>query len=556
MQTLTAGLCLATIPDSLYTSPIKLAVLAVVGFGFLALAPRINQDAFRLRVINRPLWAIGYLSVGTVGLLLWVLIPSFTVGLILMLVCWAVVFFSYFFYRNGRVDADARINPLHLLGLNVSLGAAAGSSEDKVRSHLRLYGVDNRAVLLSEEQVADKKFVHQYNQTQDFLFDVTVKRASHVELITDGKKSRLTYIIDGVRSDQPPPPPRCAAEIMDYIEHLSTLDVREGQKARHQKISVDIGGEQVDIDVAIKNDSSGHRRMKLQVVRELIRTDLDALGLEESTRDVLIETLHKPGLLIISGPADSGVTSTLYSLLRKQDPYMKMLMTVEAKTPSELENVTHNHYESLADMPNVVNSTLRREPDVVLIDRCDDPDSAQLLSSYAAEHTVLIGERANDALQGLARWVKTVGQLEQAVRHLDGVLCQVLIRRLCPSCRVAYQPDPALLKKLRLPPDYGHQFYRPPLAEEKPVDKKGTLIPCQTCMDVGYFGRTGIFEFLEMSDEIRQALLQKASLTQIRGLARQQNMRSMQENAIRKVLRGETSLQEVSRVMKQLKGDK
>ena len=137
------------------------------------------------------------------------------------------------------------------------------------------------------------------------------------------------------------------------------------------------------------------------------------------------------------------------------------------------------------------------------------------------------------------------------VKDLCAVVHQVLIRKLCPACREQYRPDPQLLAKANLKISPNIPFYRPPT--QGLADEKGRPIVCPSCQNSRYVGRTGVFELLELSDEIRQLIASNASLSQIRAACRKNGMLYLQEQALRKVVSGETSIQEVIRTTQQAK---
>ncbi|MBN1554544.1 MAG: hypothetical protein JXA11_07345, partial [Phycisphaerae bacterium] len=126
-----------------------------------------------------------------------------------------------------------------------------------------------------------------------------------------------------------------------------------------------------------------------------------------------------------------------------------------------------------------------------------------------------------------------------------------LIRKICPTCREPYQPDPTLLKKINMTSDRVDVFYRPPT--QKVTDNKGNVIPCETCQDSGYYGRTGVFEYLHLTTELRDLIKAQASLTQLKSAARKNKMQYLQENALAKVVAGITSIQEVVRTFQSAK---
>jgi type II secretory ATPase GspE/PulE/Tfp pilus assembly ATPase PilB-like protein len=134
------------------------------------------------------------------------------------------------------------------------------------------------------------------------------------------------------------------------------------------------------------------------------------------------------------------------------------------------------------------------------------------------------------------------------------VLCQILVRKLCPTCREEYRPDPQILAKANIPADKVESFYRTPTKPR--LDEKGNPITCQTCQNTGYYGRIGVFELLQVTDEIRQMIAGGAALAAIKSAARKNKMLYLQEQALAKVIAGVTSIQEVIRVSQEAQAKK
>ncbi|MCD4700181.1 MAG: type II/IV secretion system protein, partial [Phycisphaerae bacterium] len=197
-------------------------------------------------------------------------------------------------------------------------------------------------------------------------------------------------------------------------------------------------------------------------------------------------------------------------------------------------------------------SLLRRDPDVLMIEACGTAQAADLICEASAEKSILLGSVSSSTLATLAKWVKVTGNAAKAMKPLKAITCQTLLRKLCPNCREAYTPQRDMLAKLNLPAEKIDTFYRPPTI---PVtDEKGNPIICHTCRGTGYYGRTGVFELLEITDEICELVTQNAPLASIKAACRKNKMLYLQEKALRQVISGVTSIEEVIRVSKQNNG--
>ena len=240
-------------------------------------------------------------------------------------------------------------------------------------------------------------------------------------------------------------------------------------------------------------------------------------------------------------------------LLRAHDVFMSNVQTLEEHPEADLENITqHRHQAESADGPSFarqLQSILRRQPDIVGVSQCKDKETAQLIASSAGRTKFYVEMSGHDTFTVLARWAALVGDLKLAITPLHLVFAQALLRKLCPCCRQAYRPDPEPLRKFNLPADRIEKLFRPPV--NIPTDKQGNRLLCPLCQGTGYLGRTGVFEVLVVDDELRKLVARNASANEIRKYCRTQKMLYLQEEALRKVIAGETSLNEVVRVFKE-----
>ena len=417
----------------------------------------------------------------------------------------------------------------------------------KVVQRLKLYDSLGRPVFPpGEKMVAERQA---YNLTQTFLHDVVMFRASQADLVAAGERAGVRLIVDGVAQKRPPLDGGDADTVIDFVKQLASMDVTDRRRPQTGKMGIEAGAVPLDIMVSTAGTTQG-QRMVLKIVQEVARTNAGDLGLPQDLHDRLAALSDaRQGLIIVSGPATSGVTSTLYSLLRLQDAFIRQLASLEANPSVDMENVTQVSYEDQADLPGKLASLLRRDPDMAMVDDCQTSQAAKIIIGAASDKLILLGMKADSSLQALAKWVKLAGDSrQQAVGLLRAVTNQVLLRKLCPQCREAFRPAKDLLARLNLPAEKIDKFYRPPT---KPLtDEKGNPIVCPTCRGTGYYGRTGAFEMLELSDEIRELILSNAPLQRIKAACRRNKMLYLQEQALRKVIEGVTGIEEVIRVSK------
>ncbi len=525
-----------------YISLIKWLVMVVMVVPWLYLAPMAYKDALHVGTKCEN-WALMILGAGLGSLFIWLLLPVFIAGLLIYIVLVAATFLAYAAHRNGRVPPEAKIlTAAHIKSMLT--GGRHGVIE--VATKLKFYARGHTIVLEPSMETSTVEQIQAYNLTQHLLYDIVWHRASEARLSPKGDQSRVHYVIDGVPSEQTSMPVADSEAIIQYLKSISDMEVEDLRRPQEGRIAVELGDKPIDIELATTGTTGG-QEMRFRIVQEAVQTDIEQLGMTDDMLEVVRAHNQEPsGVIIISGPRGSGLTSTLYSLVRQHDAFMKQIFSLEPKPAVDLENITQYSYGELKNLTEDLAGVLRRDPDVMVVDGCEDPKAMQLAQEAAGEKLLLLSIRANDSFTALAKWVKGVGHAEAAMTNLKAVLCQRLFRRLCPTCREAYRPDPLLLAKINMPADGVEQFYRPhtgPL-----TDAKGKPYICPTCQGSGYFGRTAVFEMMEVTDDIRQMVTSGTSLSQIKAACRKNKMLYLQEQGLRKAIDGTTSVQEVIRI--------
>ncbi|HOD80466.1 MAG: Type II secretion system protein E [Planctomycetes bacterium ADurb.Bin126] len=536
-------LSVLTVPEvGEYVSLPKILVMLVAATPWLYAAPWVAKDVKKV-LANPYIWTSLTVGLPSLGILLWLLLGSYVVGLVLFAVLTLGAFGAYVFHRNGRVEPEKRVlTPGHLKKL---MGTRRKRKVLAAVEKIKLYDHHNKIVHTPTED-APEEIVTAYNLVQDLLYDMVYYRASEADLSPVGETTRVRYVIDGVAVEREAMESEASESIVQFLKPASGMDFQERRRPQSGKISIDIHGKQADITVATAGTTTG-QRVQFRILQEAIRTDVEQLGMTPAVLKSIRSMLKQPpGLVIVAGRPQSGVTSTMYSLLRDQDAYTKHLVTLETKPALDLENVTQNSYTSPQELSSSLASALRRDPDVVMIDACPDQQVAQQIAQASGEKIILLGMQASESLVALARWIKLCGSQEAAMENLRGIVCQLLIRKLCETCREAYRPDPAVLAKANLSAGADEQFYRPPTGPT--VDEKGRPIICEACQNSRYVGRTGVFEWMEINDEVRKLVVGRAPVQQIQSALRRNKMLYMTEQALEKVKQGLTSFQEVARV--------
>ncbi len=566
-----AGLCLAQPAAALaagtlaalpepggYTSWLRIILVFLCMLPWLAFCQWVDKDTEFVRRMRRETWNGIVLGGGTIGLIAWLLLPWNTTGLFaagfgLWFLATVGTCAVYVVLRNGHVDANARVFTVrHIKTWMGSLGKkkeVKGAAVERVR--LNRHNGEKVPVPTDPTQT------DAFEATQNLLFDALWRRATEVEMLIGAHDVRLAYRIDGVGTPRADTLTREGAmHAVNLIKAIGGLDVEEKRRPQQGSLTAVIAGTNstpTEIEVRTSGTTQ-YEKLSLRIVGEENRLRIGDLGMSDKQLTTIEEVIRMPsGLVIVSGPHGSGLTSTLYAALRNHDAFMQNLLTLERQPLMDLENITQNIYDSTkheASYARQLQTVLRREPDVVMISDCPDRETAHLAAKAACDgKKIYMGIQARDTFDALKKLVSLAGDLDAVAKALVMLTSQRLVRKLCIACRQPYKPDLNLLKKANLPADKIDHFFRPPPGGL--VDPKGNPILCTNCQGSGYFGRTGVFELLGVDDGLRDLIAKGQPVSAIRAMARKNGMLYLQEIGLQKVMDGVTSMTELLRVMRE-----
>lgn len=366
------------------------------------------------------------------------------------------------------------------------------------------------------------------------------QRASDIHIEPFESEAVIRTRIDGILYEAQRPPYRALANIVSRIKIMANLDIAEKRLPQDGRFSVRIAGKEADIRVSTLPTAFGER-----VVLRLLDKSSGVLGLEQIGIDARMlpqidKMIHKNhGVFLVTGPTGAGKTTTLYSALSSINSREQNIITVEDPIEYQLAGVGQIQVNPKINLTFAqgLRSILRQDPDVIMVGEIRDSETAKIAVQAALTgHLVFSTLHTNDSAGALARLVEMGVEPFLAASALLGVLAQRLVRTICPHCRVSYYPDEKSLAAL---------------FEGQSVPKGATFFQgrgCSYCMQVGYLGRTGLYELLEVTDSIRQLVTTNADAATIRKEAQKQGMRPLRLAGLDKVLAGKTTIEEVLRV--------
>ncbi|MHC4787409.1 MAG: GspE/PulE family protein, partial [Planctomycetota bacterium] len=348
-----------------------------------------------------------------------------------------------------------------------------------------------------------------------------------------------------------PLPTESALPLVDYLKALGCLDVED--RRRWQTADVRMSGPAGNtwLTVITAGSSAGQELRLIFDRANQVQKPFDGLGLlpgQLEALSVFQEMEDRHGLVLFGAPAGQGLTTTGYSLVGRHDAYTSNIKTLEHEILAELDGVDQLQWDpSNPDVDYATNlqSILRRDPDVVLISEKIDKETARAAAEPGVRGPLMyVPQRAASVTEQLQQWAKIVGNVKVAMQGLRAVINQRLLRTVCPNCRQAFQPSAEQLQKLGLPPDKVGQLYQ---ASGK-IQVKNKIETCPVCGGTGYLGQTGVFQTMVVGDETRRMVM-ASDLKAAMADARRNKMIYLQEAALRRVVDGETTIEEVVRVL-------
>jgi len=526
-----------------YISIIKLIIFLVLFFLWLPLLGWVYNDAKAVEA-KEVFWTGVVLGAGAAGAIIWLIMPIFIIGMLLYLIAVGAASLAYVKHRNARVlDFDRVLTIQHIKGLFASEEKKLGGMKNFV-----LFTANKNEVPVPEPKTPE---FFGYKTAYEILTDAVWRRASTIMFSPTAQDYSVIYHIDGAPLKQPSIVREQMKYLIHFLKHLADLDTKEIRKPQKGKFRVAKDKENTEWEVATAGSTAGEQvRLKL-LTREGI-TRLVDIGLMRDQYEQLNGFRElKQGLFIVAGPKKSGVTTTFYALLRNHDAFLNSINTLERQPSTELPNITQNIY-TLSDtgtstFGKKLQVVVRMGPDIVGVADCEDSETAQVACTSAKDGKIIyVTFEADSVIQALGKWLKLVGDRNLAAETLLGISNQRLIRKLCNECKQAYAPDKELFRKFNISAEKTKVLYR---AGKVQYDKHGKPVTCEHCQGTGFVGRTAVFETIIITDELRTAIKQAKSLPEIGAQFRRAKMLYLQEQALRKVISGTASVNEMIGVL-------
>ncbi len=520
----------------------------------------VNRDAVELK-LPTDTWNSLLFGCGVGGFLVLWLLPWFAIGFPVMVVLYLTASLAYVNVRNQHVPAaDKVLTEDHLKDLLEQLlklkfkrreGEEAGAGPRIV-----FYGRSFNQLEDDPSRVTRAAGSKGYRAAKEMVYEAIQRRATDIHLEPTKEEMSVRFRVDGILQPADPFSRGMGDAVINIFKVLANLAIEERRKPQDGSLSATVDGRPVDFRVATAGSVAGEKLVMRILDKSQQIVDLTQLGMRDQQREQIRRIVTQPhGMFICCGPTGAGKSTTLYACLNEIDRYQKNIITIENPVEYQLNNITQIEVNPKAGktFASELRSILRQDPDVIMIGEIRDQETAEIACQAAQTgHMVFTTLHANDTVTALGRLIDLGVQPFMVASAVSAILGQRLVRVLCPKCKVRYKPNPELLRKANLPADKIKYFYRPPESpDEMPEseDEPGGRY-CTYCDNTGYHGRTGVFELLIITDRIREMIRDNPNLTAIRQEAVKNGMKYLQEDGLRQVIEGKTSIQELLRVCK------
>jgi type II secretory ATPase GspE/PulE/Tfp pilus assembly ATPase PilB-like protein len=378
------------------------------------------------------------------------------------------------------------------------------------------------------------------------VFTAIQRRASDIHIETGDDAVYVKYRIDGVlQPAMRPIAKEFHSPIISRIKVMAELDIAEKRVPQDGRFRMRMPGKTIDFRVSIMPSVYGEDAVirildKESISEQFTELKLDILGFPEQELRRFRKYIREPyGMVLVTGPTGSGKTTTLYAALSEIKSIEDKIVTIEDPVEYQLRGITQipiNEKKGLT-FARGLRSILRHDPDKIMVGEIRDPETAQIaIQSALTGHLVFTTVHANNVVDVLGRFLNMGVEPYQFVSALNCVLAQRLVRLICSHCKRPTKVEPKLLEESALDPKLAQtqQFY----------EGAG----CIECGGTGFKGRTAICELLDLSDRIREMILDRRPNSEVKKTAHEEGMRFLRESAVEKVLIGLTTLREINKV--------
>lgn len=505
-----------------------------------------------------PIVVFTFLPIFLIALLM----PMYAISIGLVILAYVVPLAIYVFQRNSKVQDDQKV----LTGAHLKLWAQNLGKTRKVKPQKKMGYEDGPPMDFTCVAAADDA-VNQSNliaarqspafvTLKELTYDMLKKRAERCMLDYTQEGVGVRYEVDGVWHNLDPRERESSDMLLAVLKKMCNLNMTDRRTRQHGIVKFKVGKSKYLLTLTSQGTQTGERALVIVAPDAARFATLEKQGMRDKMLEQIQTLMKQKGMVLVSALPQGGLTLETVGVINSTDRLLRDFASIQDKTNllPYVENLEVTEYDAAAgETPDQFIAKLAlKQPDAFVVPDLPNAETVRLLCDEAIDEDRLIvcSVRAKEAVEALMRVLLLKAPAEKFAQAVTGVVNVRLVRRLCEKCKQPYEPPPQLLQRLGIPPGRVQALYRewqPPTGDDV---KKADLEICQACNGIGYRGRIGIFEFLPVTDELRQALLNSPSLESLRKVARQGGARNIQEEGILLVAQGVTSLNELQRVLK------
>ena len=373
------------------------------------------------------------------------------------------------------------------------------------------------------------------------LFEAVKRGASDVHIQPYEERLVVRLRLDGVLHDVFEPPKALQPEIISRIKVLGGMNIAEQRLPQDGRATVEVGDRVIDLRIATLPTDMGERVVIRLLDKSARLYTLDDLGMDAGVLRQFRRLIHMDhGIVLVTGPTGSGKTTTLYAALQEINAKQLNIITLEDPIEYRLAGISQTQINEKKGLTFArgLRHILRQDPDIIMVGEIRDGETARMaIQSALTGHLVFATLHTNDASGALARMLDLGAEPYLVASSLLGVLAQRLVRKICPACRTAYAPTEADFLRWEL--------------EEHRRDRPAQLFRgagCPACLQTGYRERVGIFEFLTVTEPMRELILKRSKASSLKAEAAAGGMTTLRDGGLAKALAGATTMDEVVRV--------
>jgi type IV pilus assembly protein PilB len=370
------------------------------------------------------------------------------------------------------------------------------------------------------------------------LYNAVRDNASDIHIEPDEKKLRIRYRVDGRLYEKMCPPFQMHSAVVSRIKIMAGLDIAKWRLPQDGGIHVLVQGRPIDLRVSIMPGSFGEKVVIRIIDPQKMLFNLESLGFTYENLRLFRQVIQSPnGLVLVTGPAGSGKSTTLYAALSELNSDQVNICTVEDSVEQNVAGINQFQVNESAGLHflTALRSLLRQDPDIIMVGEIRDNDTAGIAVQAALTgHLVLSTLHTNDAPGAVTRLLDLGVAPYMVSASLIAVLAQRLVRKICPNCKSEYEPAVSIKKAVEKVGGKVEKFYRG--------------VGCKKCRNTGYAGRIAVHELFVPNEQIMEMIAERASLKELRAGAMQSGMISLQADGIEKVKAGIISIEEVLRI--------